>query len=159
MGTTHLALAAAMFLSLKEFGLSVGVDLVFVAVLVGSIFPDIDHPRSSIARQSFLTQGISRVASSVSEHRGIFHSLVASIILTLPLYAILSYSGLAVAPALGFWFGYLAHLVGDSATRGGVKWLQPFSDWKLKGPVRTGSVTEELIFVLLLAIVFYFLLL
>ena len=158
MGTTHLALAAAMFLSLRELGLSVGVDLVFVAVLVGSIFPDIDHPKSSIAQQSFLTKGVSHIVSTVSEHRGIFHSLIASILLTAPAYALLAYSRLAVAPALGFWFGYLSHLVGDSMTRGGVRWLQPFSDGKLRGPLRTGSLSEEFLFVILLAIVFYFLL-
>ncbi len=159
MGTTHLALAACLYLGLRTIGIDVSVDLVFMAVLIGSVFPDIDHPRSSIAQQSYLMKGISRAVFILSEHRGVVHSLLASLLLTAFLYSLLAEAGLGGTIALGFLFGYLTHLVGDSMTKGGVRWLQPFSDRKLRGPLRTGARSEELLFVVLLALLFYELLL
>ena len=129
--------------------------MVFVAVLAGSVFPDMDHPRSSLAQQSILLKGISHAVSGVTVHRGVVHSLLASLLLSAALYAFLVSEGFDGAIAAGFWFGYVSHLLGDSATRSGIKWLQPFSEWRVRGPIKVCSRGEELIFVLLLGLMFY----
>jgi inner membrane protein len=155
MATTHLALATCLYLGLRVIGVDMGVDLVLAAVLVGSVFPDIDHPYSSMAQQSLLFEGVSSAVSSLGGHRGVVHSLSACSFLTAALYVFLNRAGFGGAVAWGFGFGYLTHLLGDSMTKSGIKWLQPFGDWKVRGPLRTGSTAEELLLVLLLALILY----
>jgi inner membrane protein len=158
MGTTHLALAAAMYFGLRLLRIPAQVDLVFAAVLIGSLFPDIDHPKSSIAKQSLILRGVSRAVSSVSEHRGVVHSLMASYFFAGLTYALVTYAGLDAAIAYGYWFGYVSHLLGDSMTRSGVGWLQPFSSRRIRGPFRTGSFREKVLSILLAFTALYLLL-
>ncbi len=155
MATTHLALATSLYLGLRAIGIDTGVDIVLIAALVGSVFPDIDHPRSSIAQQSLLFEGVSRAVSSLGGHRGVVHSLFACSFFTAALYVFLNHGGFGGAIAWGFGFGYLTHLLGDSMTKGGIAWLRPFRDRKVRGPLRTGSTAEELLLVLLLALILY----
>ncbi len=86
------------------------------------------------------------------QHRGFLHSLLGvgtSTALTgIYLTALLMVSGLfnpfyTVLFLTGYLIGGILHLVQDSCTKTGVKWLQPFKDLKLKGDLVTSTKTEH----------------
>jgi len=155
MGTTHMAFAAALYLLLRHLGIQVDLGLPFYALLLGSIFPDIDHPRGFLSSQVALFRALSRALSRATVHRGIMHSLLMSCIWALLALAFARYAGLGASAALAFWLGYLLHLLGDSFTPSGIRWLQPFSAWRLRGPLATGSFAERALFLLLAAAAAY----
>jgi len=56
----------------------------------------------------------------------------------------LFYIGLAI------FIGYLTHLIADSITLEGINFLYPFSSFRIKGLIRTGSLIESLLFFILI---------
>lgn len=155
MGTTHMAFSGALFLSLKLLGLPATVDLAFFALLLGSVFPDIDHPQGLLASNSGLFHWVSKGVSHTFGHRGPVHSLLASVLVGLAVLATCEYLALGSWVAFAFWFGYATHLLGDSLTPSGIAWLYPLSAGRLRGPLRTGSGPEKLLFFTLILVAGY----
>jgi len=121
--------------------------IVFVAILlIASALPDIDSYKSKLGKK---IKPISFLINIFLGHRGIFHSPFF-LILTSMLIAIIN---LEIAAA--FFIGYLSHLVLDSLTPEGVMFFYPFSKKRTKGPIRTGSLFENIFFILLLILCFY----
>jgi len=60
----------------------------------------------------------------------------------------------SLATGLAMFIGYSSHLVLDSLNPTGVKWLIPLKDFKLHGPIRTGSRGEEYFFYGLIGMLF-----
>jgi inner membrane protein len=144
-----MAFSGTCYLLPRLLRVPVTLDLIFYAVLLGSLFPDIDHPNALLPNHF---APLKRV-SDFTDHRGIVHSLIASIAFGLAALGISLFFAFGVLVAFGFWFGYVTHLVADSMTRSGVKWLQPFDiDRKMKGPIQTGSLLEQTLFVLLIGV-------
>lgn len=116
------------------------------AAALGSLAPDIDHPRSWLGRR---LPFISWPLAGLIGHRGITHSLIAvlaavSAILWLPEIG----AGLVVA----FAVGYLIHLLGDAMTASGVPFFWPMEyRLRLPGAVHVGGVTELAILAVFLA--------
>jgi len=121
--------------------------LVIVGLVVGQL-PDLDNIHSNISNLSKYTrrslkfktllskilfwllnipfQLISRVVILFSgKHRGIIHSLAASIMATLVFYLCFK----SIDYSLIFFCVYLSHLVIDSFTIAGIKFLYPLSDY------------------------------
>ncbi len=141
---THLALAflaGIIYLSLFK---NVNSYIFFPLVLFFSLLPDIDHSKSYISRKFPI---ISAPIYFFFKHRGFFHSIFPAIILFI-LFEYLHYPSIA----FGILIGYFAHLIGDGLTKQGVNFLNPFSTLVLQGPIATGSLTEFIIFIILVAI-------
>jgi len=121
--------------------------IVFVAILlIASALPDIDSYKSKLGKK---IKPISFLINIFLGHRGIFHSPFF-LILTSMLIAIINQE---IASA--FFIGYLSHLILDSLTPEGVMFLYPFSKKRTKGSIRTGSLFENIFFILLLILCFY----
>ena len=111
-----------------------GNEILFlVFVLLGSVLPDIDDGHSKIKKASGV---IGSIVSFMFKHRGIFHSLVMVIILFIVMSFWNSYY------AWGLCVGYLSHLISDALTPMGIKFLYPFSSFKLRGPIKVGGIGE-----------------
>ena len=99
-----------------------------VALLVGSVFPDIDEPNSYIGRKLYI---VSLLLSQFVEHRGITHTLL--IVLLYGVVAIIVFTfgeiqdPLLVAGVIGFLLGNIGHMLGDMLTKSGVVLFYPFS--------------------------------
>ncbi len=135
---THIVGGVAAGLFITNF--YPGILIIAVAAIASGI-PDIDTPKSKYGRR---IQPFSIIFAAFLKHRGVFHSLLAAILLSLPLYIIEQSWGIA------FFAGYISHLVLDSLNKKGTKPLWPLP-LKTKGPIKNGSVGEFLILTLLVA--------
>lgn len=145
MGHTHLIVASALYLLVRKAGVSWGFDYPFWALVIGSLIPDIDHPNSLISTQLGVEKA-SKVVSKVVGHRGITHSLLASLVSFIILSVLLLYYHSSLIISVGFLLGYLSHLLADSLNPTGVEWLQPFRRSNLHFLISTGSKTEHYFF-------------
>ena len=126
------------------------------AVILGSLLPDIDSPRSSLGRLlPFLSAPVERRWG----HRTVTHCLLMAGALSVLLLPLCFYRGTMYAALL---IGYLSHLLIDCATKSGVPLFHPHpSRCVLPGNsryrVKTGSLGEHgvlLVLLLMLALVF-----
>jgi inner membrane protein len=95
--------------------IQVGVEDVFlnpIPFLIGSVFPDCDHRRAPMGR--LLPLWI------VFNHRGFTHTLPSMVIFS----AIVAYVSDSWMWCIMFAGGYLLHLMMDSGTPMGIKWLR-----------------------------------
>jgi len=113
-----------------EAGVSLGLAL--AAAVIGSLLPDIDHPESKIAYQAGLARGrgpLTDVAgfglrALLGGHRGLTHSALACILISLAALLALPLAGAGV---VGFALGYLSHIAADMLTKEGVRFWWPVS--------------------------------
>ena len=120
--------------------------IIFIVILlIASALPDIDSYKSKVGKK---IKPLSFLINIFLGHRGIFHSLFL-LILILLFIMLINYEITAA-----FFIGYLSHLVLDSLTPEGVMFLYPFSKKRIQGFIRTGSLFENILFVLLLALCF-----
>lgn len=149
LGTTHLLFAVFLFLVLWR-GKLVSLDLlVLVGMVVGSVLPDIDHPRGLIYHFLGFPRWVRRGVSRVVGQRGVVHSLLASVVvLALGLLVCFS-AGIGFGVGFGLFLGFLSHLFLDSLTVRGVGWLLPFSKWRVRFVVGTGTMIERVFFFVL----------
>lgn len=135
MGKTHLTLG--FFVAL--LGISVlqpkNPVLFLMIVLISSLLPDIDHPRSTIGKNI-------KVIGFLFEHRGFFHSIFALTFFSLAIQFMFKNE----VYTMGFLIGYLSHLLSDSLTVLGIKIFHPVSDFRIRGLMKTGGPVEYLIF-------------
>lgn len=123
-----------------------------LAVIVGSLLPDIDEQGSYIGRKLFFVSGIFKDLGI--EHRGFTHFLIVPLSIMLISYLTMDGGWL-------FWlgFGILMHDVGDLITRSGIKsFFYPLFEGKRTGLLpkkyrfKTFSFTEKVIIFILLII-------
>ena len=134
---THIAFGFLCAFLIQKGSLDGALAIFYAGVFLGIIVPDIDNASSFIGRK---VRPLSWILQFTVGHRGIFHSLLFGLI-TAYLLISLDRSG-----ALGFLIGYFSHLLLDSATPAGIMWLFPVSVRKVRGPVKTGSFTEWMLF-------------
>jgi len=106
--------------------------LFMILVLFGSAVPDIDHPNSKIGKNF-------KIIGWLFKHRGIFHSVFMALLISSALYFFTGYFS-------AFLLGYLSHLVADAMTISGIAFLYPLSRKKIRGFIKTGSLSENLMF-------------
>jgi len=140
---THLVFGFLLSLLSMNFINVENILMFFSGVLIGSIIVDIDSFKSFIGRKSL---GISFLVQLITGHRGIFHSL---------LFAVL-FSGLLLlfnaTFAIGFFIGYISHLMIDTLNIQGIRWFYPFSKLRFKGFIEVNGFAETLIFFLILVL-------
>jgi inner membrane protein len=119
-------------------------DPVYVGLAVaGSLLPDVDHPKSWVGRR---TRPVSSVLASALGHRGVTHSAIAVVGLSLLLW----HAGYRRGGISALAVGYLSHLAADMLTPQGLRLA-----WPLRGTwgfplCRTGSPLEPVIVTALL---------
>ena len=133
---THIVFSLAVYFLLYYYIAMPWYTLVFVLLATG--FVDIDIKNSRAGNRWYL-----RPFQFFTKHRGLVHSLFVALLLSLILASVSQWAG------FGFFVGYLSHLFLDCFTLSGVKLFWPFG-WKVKGFVKSGSMVEDIIFVLLL---------
>ncbi len=143
LAKTHVAFGIlAGLLTLTYF--SVGNDLLFITlVILGVFLPDIDHPTSKVNN----TVKVTKIVTLFFAHRGFFHSIFAA----LAVFGLLwHYVGFIYG--FGLFVGYLSHLLSDALTVSGVNFLHPIGNFKIRGPVQTGTFVETAVFLAVIVI-------
>ncbi|HIP35573.1 MAG TPA: hypothetical protein EYG85_01830 [Crocinitomix sp.] len=118
----HMTLASAVTLSYLyvDDGLISTLphfEFFLLAILLGSLFPDIDEPESYIGKK---LKVISIVMSSFFKHRTFTHYLIFPLSLILVAFFCVDNIFNKVT-ILGFALGILLHDAGDMLTKGGIK--------------------------------------
>ncbi len=152
---THVVFGLLLYGILVKFGMFPDNQLMIALVSLGSVFPDIDHPKSFVSHLSFWLKIGSR-AISVAGHRGPTHTIWA-LLLSFPVaYIVLKWLGIPGFVGAGaFFIGYLAHLIADSFTKSGVAWFAPLDNHRVRGPVKTGGLFEVVFFFVVVILVLY----
>jgi len=155
---THIVIAIAAYFGLIAIGVPLYLDLSFLALIAGSIFPDIDHPRSFVSNFNIFTNILSRQVTKYTVHRRFMHSILAAALSTAAIAALIVFLSLPLVTIFGFFFGYIMHLVGDTMTKSGIAWLYPYSKKSLSIiGVTTGKKEESavLVFAVLAGVCYY----
>ena len=120
--------------------------LFIIAVMISSLFADIDHERSFLGRKLGL---IAKIINFIFGHRGFIHSLLFALILY---FIVRSY--LNIELVYGIVLGFAGHLILDSLT---VEGIRPFYPLKLrvKGFIRTSGLAEKLIKLCIFVLIIY----
>ena len=135
---THIVFSIFVYLVLSYF---VEMPLwVLVFVLLATVFVDIDAWNSRVGNRWYL-----RPMQFFLKHRGVLHSLVFGVLLSLILGSVSLWAG------FGFFVGYVSHLFLDCWTKSGVALFWPIK-YRVKGFVRSGGVVEDVVFVLLMLV-------
>lgn len=141
---THLLFGILLFLLAKGY-LPGNVFLLLFFVLLGSILPDIDEHKSKITQWSGL---LGKIVSFLFRHRGILHSLTFPIVMCVLLGWFWYWSY-----AFALFVGYAGHLFADALTPMGIPIGYPFTEFRLRGPLRTGSVWEWIVLGMLVVVI------
>ncbi len=107
--------------------------LFMIIVLFMTLFVDIDEPESKIGK---LFWPVAYSIKWVLGHRGLFHSLIPPLLLFL-VCKFIGWNEVAIAA----FIGYSAHLGADMLTPHGIYPLYPIP-WRIRGPIRVGSIGE-----------------
>ncbi|NJL44267.1 MAG: hypothetical protein HC945_03065 [Nitrosarchaeum sp.] len=110
LGKTHIAIAVLLGLLLLHAGAEGNALLLLSFIILGSLLPDIDESHSTIGRRT-------KIFAWTFAHRGIFHSIIMAVFLTILLYGLFKNQNVA-------WFfliGYLSHVIGEGITKAGVR--------------------------------------
>ena len=139
---THLVSAILVYFILLEFFVVPGKSLFLAFVMLGAVFVDVDSRRSKVGRGWWF-----RPLQCFVKHRGAFHSLLMGLVLGLVI-------GLAhLWAGVGFFVGYVVHLLGDMMTPAGVRILYPIYNRKISFRlIKSGGLVEEVLFVLILLV-------
>lgn len=142
---THFTLTVALGLPLMAATNEINF-LNGLALGLGSLLPDIDHPGSFLGKRNKIASGLT---NKTFGHRGATHSFLGVILVfiggTFIQFHYLSTSGRYVT----FWliFGYLFHLIEDSFSKEGIPWLWPYKKHCSSKVIyyTTGGVGEYLV--------------
>lgn len=137
----HLIVTAAVTVVTVEYGgLDLPLWLQICTVFFGSLFPDLDHPGSTIGKRVLF---ISIPLSAIFGHRQITHSIwpIFGMLILLSKGGVV-YNDITLCVAIG----YSSHLFADFLTDGGIPFLWPLQ-YRVKSPipVETGGIFEYLI--------------
>ncbi|MBW2993437.1 metal-dependent hydrolase [Candidatus Woesearchaeota archaeon] len=131
---THLAFGFFSGLVMMPFVTTGNIYVYFMLVLFGAVLPDIDNPDSKVGRNI-------KIIGRIFRHRGIFHSLIAGVLLGWLLWTFVGHQyGIAL------FVGYASHLFIDGFTKMGINFLHPFSKLHLSGFIKTGTAGEWIVF-------------
>lgn len=139
MFRNHLVVTTAVAITVvKHADFALPLWLLLVAIYVGSLLPDLDHPSSTIGRRFLF---ISLPLSGLFGHRQITHSLWPFVIILW----VFSYEPSTMTLILAFMIGYASHLLADLVSDSGVPLFWPFQRRVGIKLCSSGSVTEPII--------------
>ena len=132
---THIAFGFLVGLAALKIFNPLNTRLFFVLVLIGSVLPDIDHPKSKVGKKI-------KPIGFLFEHRGFFHSFVFLALIHALLFVFFR-GNIFVMPLV---IGYTSHLFIDCFNHRGIMPLHPFSKFRIKGLIKTGAWLETVLF-------------
>ena len=146
---THLSFSFLIVLILFSF-FSFSNNILFLMVfLLFSLLPDMDHYSSKINKKM---QPLGFIINLIFGHRGIFHTIYFPLALSVFLVTInLKFYALAV------FLGYISHLALDALTIKGIRPLYPLIKKRIHGFIKVDSFLENLLFLILIVLVIYYL--
>ena len=133
---THIVFSLAIYFLLSYYILMPFYVLIFV--LLATVFVDIDIKNSKFGNHWYF-----RPLQWFTRHRGVLHSLIAGVLLSLVIGGFNLWSG------FGFFVGYISHLFLDCLTINGVCLFWPLR-FRIRGFIKSGGIIEQVVFVLLL---------
>ena len=143
MAGSHVALGAAAWLvAAPHLGLPAAAPTCLGLALLGSLLPDIDHPKSWLGRR---VRPVSSGLAAVLGHRGLTHSAAAAAACIWSLHG-----GALKWVAAPLAVGYLSHLAADLLTPRGLRLAWPLRTTWAFPLCKTGSPFEPLIVALVL---------
>jgi inner membrane protein len=158
LGRTHLLSGVVVFF-LMSFLMGV-INMPFgLFCFVGSLFPDLDHPKSYMS----CIFPIASIPFHFLGHRGFLHSLLAGLLFTGLAWVILYFVHWPLWIALGFLMGFMIHLTFDYFSNSGIPLFWPFYKRRVVFPyrmftVQTAGIGDRLIsfvlFIMILALGF-----
>lgn len=120
-------------------------------IILFSLAPDLDHPKSMITRILFPFIPVSYLIYKFFGHRTLTHSFIFWLLLSVLLFLLLS-KDLALLASTS----YLSHIMADVVSMSGVKFWYPFNDRKLSfGNLMINGLGEKIV-VLIFLILFIF---
>lgn len=146
LAKTHLTigiLCGAILIKFVKINDIIEFFIYFGLIMLGSLLPDIDHKNSKINNKI----KISKLLTFIIKHRGVTHSILALILLSVLLWR---FAGELYAISL--FIGYSSHLLIDAITKEGVCLFSPLSKFRIRGIIRTGKIIEKAIFWLALGV-------
>jgi len=143
---THLSTALVITLPIMTTTNTLEVASI-AALSLGCFFLDIDEPNSWIGRR---TRGVSDLINRIFGHREITHSIIGLTIIAGCAMLLVHFTPLPAMASIYFIAGCTLHLVTDSFSKSGVKWLWPkkkrFQSGFNKIYYITGGVVEKIVF-------------
>lgn len=142
LSRTHIAFSLlAGLLSLKY--LNVPNAYIFLLITCfASLVPDIDSSDSRIGKK---IKPLSWVIEKTFGHRNILHSVFPLMILFWIFFYFLKWN----VAGMAFLIGYGSHLFIDMFTYMGIGFLHPLYKGRITGFIKTGSITEHILFFIL----------
>ena len=138
-------------LPIELLGYNIGT--LAVCATLGALLPDLDASESKIKHLKIPGTGFkpfmvpAQVVHRTSQHRGVLHSCWGLGMITLMATPFMLWVGWA--PVVALLLGYSSHLLGDSATRSGLRLLYPnprrFHLLPKALGITTGSQAEEVL--------------
>ncbi len=134
-------LASFLANSQVEFGLDEKTLQCTIAVVIGSLSPDIDNQHSPISKA---LPFVSKIITRYCPHRTLMHSILGWVLVSGIVHGLMLIinQGITLHPMFitGFFAcGYFSHLVLDTLTKRGVRYLYPL----LKNPFGYPSLEED----------------
>lgn len=163
-------------------GFSMPLIPIVAGAFLGSLLPDIDHPKSSINQRilifknklalqvTFLLLGVASflygptvlkmigvflVFTALSAHRKFTHSLIGLFAFSGICYSLIYfYNGNIKTIVIGLIIGYTVHIISDCLSNHGIELLYPFSDKHFAIPiVSTGGLSEAIFLIVIIALI------
>lgn len=139
LARTHLLLGLAGYTAAVHYGQApLQADLI-AAVALGSLAPDIDHPKSRLNRS---LPPLGWLLRRLLRHRGFCHSLVALATLAALCAMLHGPQPQLALPGIAFSLAYAGHVLADGFTRGGVPLFWPLTRRSCLPVMRTGGIGE-----------------
>lgn len=134
---THLVFSILIWILAFDYLVHPWMFLLFLVFATAII--DVDSRKSRAGRKWYF-----RLLQLFVSHRGMFHTIIFGLIVSVVLFLANQSAG------LGFFVGYLSHLLLDLFTLQGIMLFYPFSKKRVGFGVKSGGLIEEILFVLLL---------
>ena len=132
LGKSHIKIALGVSMMVSS---NPGV---MICSAIGSLLPDIEHPKSKLGR-FFLPNRLKSLRKKI-QHRGVTHSALFSLIfnlIVLLLFDIITFVGVSI--------GYISHILSDMLTIEGVQLCWPKEDRVSIANIRTDSFAEWIV--------------
>jgi inner membrane protein len=156
---THIASSVAMSIALTQVTDSTLTISVLAGVVIGSLLPDIDEPKSYVGSKSL---GAAHIVKGIFGHRGFTHSILALLLVMIPLFYHGDIDLIKAGEATGFimfWtglsMGYMFHMIGDLFSVSGIPLLYPIKKRTAIPVYKTGTWLEKIIFIACVVWIFY----
>jgi len=119
----------------------------------GAILPDMDSPKSYVNRKYLF--GFGKGIATFSKHRGFWHSIFGLLIFIVISFVVVYFIKQPIIFGFALPFGYFLHLAADSLNVSGIKWLWKSKKLHIKWKISTGTISEQLFFIVLIFLTTY----